>query len=68
MPQYDYDSTLDQFTSKNPDFKPIKRDTSIRYKIDTLKFDKNEFIATSSMKDNYLGVIQSWKFKKATTN
>ena len=49
MPGYKYDSTLDQFTSTQPNFKPIKRDTSIRHKIETLKFDKNEFIATSSI-------------------
>ena len=59
MKSYEYDSTLDQWTSRNTDFQPIRRDTSIRYKIDTLKFDKNDFIATSSMKDDYLGVIQS---------
>ena len=59
MPGYTYDSTLDQFTSELPELKPIRRDSAIRHKIETLKFEKNEFIAISSIKDNYLGVIAS---------
>ena len=41
MPGYEYDQTLGHFTSKNVDYKVIKKDSTIRHKIETLKFEKN---------------------------
>ena len=43
MPGYEYDQTLGHFTSKNVDFKVIKKDSTIRHRIETLKFEKNQF-------------------------
>ena len=60
MGGYKYDSTLDQFTSDDSSYKPIRRDSAIRHKIETLKFEKNEFYGISQIKDQYLGVIKSW--------
>ena len=56
---YQYNSTQDQFSSTNPDFKPIKRNSVLRYRIENLKFQNNEFIAISTIQDNFLGVITS---------
>ncbi len=56
MPGYTWDQTNDQFTAENQDQKPVRRGCSIRHKIETLKFDKNEFIALSSIEDPFLGV------------
>ena len=48
MPGYEYDTQQDMFTSQvNQDFKPIKKQSSIRHKIFKLKFEKNEFLALS---------------------
>ena len=58
MPNYEYDTTTDQFVSPDPQFKPIKKGCAIRHKIETLRFERNEFIAISSIYDHYLGVIQ----------
>ena len=61
MQGYSYDYTQDQFIPDKgckTDL-PIKRDSSIRHKIETLKFDKNEFFALSTLNQNYLGVISS---------
>ena len=60
MSNYIYDSTMDQFVSDDADFKPIRRDSAIRHKITALKFEKNEFIGISSIKEDYLGVVQAW--------
>ena len=58
MPGYQYDFTTDMFVPEQGRTElPIKRDCAIRHKIETLKFDKNEFFALSTLKDNYLGVI-----------
>ena len=57
MPGYNWDSTNGMFTSENSHFKPVRRECAIRHKIETLKFAQNEFIALSSIEDEYLGVI-----------
>uniref|UniRef100_A0A7S3CKY1 DNA-directed RNA polymerase II subunit RPB7 n=1 Tax=Strombidium rassoulzadegani TaxID=1082188 RepID=A0A7S3CKY1_9SPIT len=57
--EYEYNSTNDQYLSLNPDLPPIKRGTKIRYRIENLKFQNNEFAAISTIQDNYLGVINS---------
>ena len=59
MPGYQYDKNIDQFISNESDKLPIKRDSAVRHKIETLKFDKNEFIAISTLNADYLGVIAS---------
>ena len=59
MGGYQYDSALDQFMpSDGSSFKVIKRESEIRHKIETLKFEKNEFYGISQIKDDYLGVIK----------
>ena len=59
MPGYEYDQTLGQFSSRNVDFKPIKIKSTLRHKIEHLKFTRNNFIAISSIQGDYLGVIQA---------
>ena len=53
MPGYEYDSQMDQFISNDADTEQmaIKRDTAVRHKIITLRFEKNEYIALCSIED-----------------
>ena len=59
MSQYEYDTKTDTFISQNEGFEPIKQGSAIRHKIiNEPKFQGGEFIAISSILDDYLGVHQ----------
>ena len=59
MPGYKYDQVRDEFSAEDPTFHAIRRDTSVRHKIQSLKFEEGEriFFAISTIKDEFLGVV-----------
>ena len=59
MPGYTYDNQNDQFMSKDSSQQPIRKECSIRHKIQTLTFDNGNYEVISSIQDDYLGVIAS---------
>ena len=52
---YSYDSTGDQYVSEDPEHKPIRRDSTLRYRIIALKFNMNDFDVMGTIEANYLG-------------
>ena len=47
------------YLSKDMEEKVLKRGSKIRYKIENLKFQNNEYMGISSIQGDYLGVLES---------
>ncbi len=57
--EYYYSEDQDMYMSKNPEVKTMKKNSKIRFRVDNLKFQNNDYTVFGTISENYLGVIES---------